>query len=199
MTVVGGSTDAVAGTFSLNRGDVAAVSPSVATTIDADLRLLYDVHAGELFGFALRTLGDRGAAEDLVQEVFLRAWLRAETYRPERGPVRAWLFAIARNLAIDAARARGARPSLAQQHSEERGERDVELERIEQRIVLAEALGRLTPDHRRALVEVAIRERTVNEAAAVLGVPPGTVKSRVFYALKALRLALEELGFGADR
>ena len=172
---------------------------TVAANVDADLHLLYESYAGELFGFALRTLGDRGAAEDLVQEVFLRAWLRAETYQPKRGPVRAWLFAIARNLAIDAARARAVRPSLAEDRPDETGALDAELERIEQRIVLAEALGRLTPDHRRALVEVAIRERTVNEAAAVLGVPPGTVKSRVFYALKALRLALEELGFGGGR
>ena len=171
---------------------------TLAATLDADLRLLYDAHAGELFGFAVRTLGDRGAAEDLVQEVFLRAWLRAETYRPELGPVRAWLFGIARNLAIDAARARAVRPALAEDRSDETGALDQELERIEQRVVLAEALGRLTPDHRRALVEVAIRERTVNEAAALLGVPPGTIKSRLFYALKALRLALEELGFGAN-
>ncbi|RDI75867.1 sigma70-ECF: RNA polymerase sigma factor, sigma-70 family [Gaiella occulta] len=167
-------------------------------TPDSDLRTLYDAHAGELFAFALRTLGERGAAEDLVQDVFLRAWLRAETYRPERGPARGWLFAIARNLAIDTARARSARPQLAAERVDETGSRDSEFEQIEQRIVLAEALGRLTPDHRRALVEVAIRERTVSEAAAVLGVPPGTVKSRVFYALKALRLGLEELGFGAE-
>ncbi len=170
-----------------------------AATLDADLRVLYEAHAGELFGFAVRTLGEREAAEDLVQEVFLRAWLRAGTYRPERGSVRRWLFAIARNLAVDAARARGARPRLSQDVARETGSIDLELARIEQRIVLAEALGRLTPDHRRALVEVAIRDRTVNEAAAVLGVPPGTVKSRLFYGLKALRVAFDELGLGDDR
>ena len=65
--------------------------------------------------------------------------------------------------------------------------------------MLAEALGRLTPDHRRALIEVAIGDRTVNEAAAALGVPPGTVKSRLFYALKALQLGLDELGFERTR
>lgn len=166
-----------------------------SSTVDKDLRVLYEAHAGELYGFALRTLEERGAAEDLVQEVFLRAWLRAETFRPERGSVRGWLFAIARNLAIDTARARSARPQLAQDIAEETGSVDDEFERIEQRIVLAEALGRLTSDHRRALIEVAIRERTVNEAASVLGVPPGTVKSRLFYGLRALRLGLEELGF----
>ena len=170
-----------------------------SSTLDADLRVLYEAHAGELYGFALRTLGERGAAEDLVQEVFLRAWLRAETYRPERGSVRGWLFAIARNLAIDTARARAARPLLAEDVGEETGSLDGEFDRIEQRIVLAEALGRLTPDHRRALIEIAIRERTVNEAAALFGVPPGTVKSRLFYALKALRLGLEELGFEPAR
>ncbi|MCP9488225.1 MAG: sigma-70 family RNA polymerase sigma factor [Gaiellaceae bacterium MAG52_C11] len=170
---------------------------AASATVDADLRQLYDTHAGELFAFAVRSLGERGAAEDLVQEVFLRAWLRAETYRPELGSVRGWLFAIARNLAIDAARARSARPRLAEDAAEETGAFDRELERVEQRIVLAEALGRLTADHRRALLEVAVRERTVSEAAALLGVPEGTIKSRLFYALKALRLALEELGFGA--
>ncbi len=160
-----------------------------------DLGVLYHTHAGELYGFALRTLGERGAAEDLVQEVFLRARLRAETYRPERGPVRAWLFAIARNLAIDAARGRAARPSFAQDVAADRGPADDRFEQIEQRIVFGEALGRLTADHRAALVEVVIHDRTVGDAAVMLRVPPGTVKSRLFYALRALRLALEELGF----
>lgn len=181
----------------MNRSASGSVFPFVrsATTPDAGMSALYDAHAGELFGFAFRALGDRGVAEDLVQEVFLRAWLRAETYRPELGPVRGWLFGIARNLAIDAARARASRPTLAEDNAAETGSVDAGFERLEQRIVLAEALARLTSDHRRALVEVAIRERTVGEAAAVLGVPPGTVKSRLFYALKALRLILEEIGF----
>lgn len=168
-------------------------------THDADLRVLYEAHGSELFRFALRMVGERGAAEDLVQEVFLSAWLRADTYRADRGSVRGWLFAIARNLAIDTARARARRPRLAAHPSHETGSLDEELERIEQRVVLAEALGRLTPDHRRALIEVAIGDRTVNEAAAALGVPPGTVKSRLFYALKALQLGLDELGFERTR
>ena len=79
---------------------------------DEGLREVYGDHGRELYGFALRTLGDRGAAEDLVQEVLLRAWLKADTYRPELGSARGWLFAIARNLAIDVARARAARPEL---------------------------------------------------------------------------------------
>lgn len=162
---------------------------------ELDLRHLHDAHAPELYGFAVRTLGDRGAAEDAVQEVFLRAWLKADAYRPERGPVRAWLFGIARNHIIDVIRARAARPALGFGEPADVGALDEDLQRIEERVVLAEALARLTPDHRAAIVEVAIRERTVTEAAAALGVPPGTVKSRVFYALKALRLVLEELGW----
>lgn len=167
----------------------------MTVTPQGDLRLLYEAHAGELFGFAFRALGDRGAAEDLVQEVFLRAWLRAETYRTDRGTSRAWLFAIARNLVIDAVRARAVRPRLSPDVAQETGDVDSGLARVEERVLLVEALGRLTSDHRRALIEVVVRGRSVREAASCLAVPPGTVKSRLFYGLKALRLVLAELGF----
>lgn len=158
------------------------------------LRVVHDEHAGELFGFALRTLGDRGAAEDLVQETFVRAWLRAESYRSARGSVRTWLFAIARNLAIDELRARATRPQLAREEPAEPAALVDELERLEQRVLLVEALGRLTREHRTVLIEVALRGRSLADAARDLGVPVGTVKSRLFYALKALRLVAEEIG-----
>lgn len=158
------------------------------------MRVVYEEHATELYGFARRALGDCGAAEDLVQETFLRAWLRADRYRPERGSVRTWLFAIARNLAIDAARARAVRPPLAREETDEVAGADDELERLEQRILIAEALARLTIEHRTVLTEVALRDRGAADVARELGLPVGTVKSRLFYALKALRLIGEELG-----
>lgn len=160
---------------------------------DEGLRVVYDEHAGELYGFALRTLGDRGAAEDLVQEVLLRAWLKADSYRPERGSARAWLFAIARNLAIDIARARAARPELVGVDSD-LPVHDDELAQVEQRILLLELLARLTTEHRTVLIEVAVRGRPLADVAAALAVPTGTVKSRLFYALKAFRHAAEEIG-----
>jgi len=176
-----------------SQGFVLPFVKSHPLSTEEGLRVVYDEHAGELYGFALRTLGDRGAAEDLVQEVLLRAWLKADTYRPERGSARGWLFAIARNLAIDVARARAARPELVGVDAEHAGLGD-ELARVERRIVLLELLSRLTTEHRTVLIEVAIRGRPLADVASGLVVPIGTVKSRLFYALKALRQVAEEIG-----
>lgn len=162
---------------------------------DAALRLLYEQHAAPLLAYALRlTGGDRGRSEDIVQETLLRAWRHPEALDPDRGPVRSWLFTVARNVAVDAHRARRARPT-------EIGDEALALvpavDEIEQALdtwLVADALATLSPDHRAVLVETYYRGRSVAEAAAVLGVPAGTVKSRTFYALRALRLALEERG-----
>lgn len=139
---------------------------------------MYDAHAAELYGFAVRTLGDRGAAEDLVQEVLFRAWLKADTYRPERGSARGWLFAIARNLAVDVTRARAARPELVGVSGDQAGLGD-ELAGVERRILLLDVLARLTTEHRTVLIEVAIRGRPLADVAGSLLVPVGTVKSRL--------------------
>ena len=162
---------------------------------DAALRLLYEQHAAPLLAYALRlTGGDRGRSEDIVQETLLRAWRHPEALDPDRGPVRSWLFTVARNVAVDAHRARRARPT-------EVGDEALALvpavDEIEQALdtwLVADALATLSPDHRAVVVETYYRGRSVAEAAAVLGVPAGTVKSRTFYALRALRLALEERG-----
>src|SRR5919107_2897034 len=77
------------------------------------LRELYRAYAGELLGFALNALGDRQAAEEIVQEVFTRAWRHADRYDPERGAVRTWLYQIARHAIIDARRRAAARPALS--------------------------------------------------------------------------------------
>jgi RNA polymerase sigma-70 factor (ECF subfamily) len=167
----------------------------VSSAEDAALRLLYEQHAAPLLSYSLRlTGGDRGRSEDIVQETLLRAWRHPEALDPDRGPVRSWLFTVARNVAVDAHRARRARPT-------EVGDEALALipavDEIEQALdtwLVADALATLSPDHRAVLVETYYRGRSVAEAAAVLGVPPGTVKSRTFYALRALRLALEERG-----
>src|SRR3712207_2644203 len=81
------------------------------------LRELYRAYSGELFGFALNALGERGVAEEIVQEVFTRAWRHAGSYDPARASVRTWLYQIARHAVIDARRRAAVRPALADRKS----------------------------------------------------------------------------------
>ncbi len=163
---------------------------------DAELlRALQDEHGDVLFAHAVRlTGGDRQQAEDLVKETLLRAWRHPEVLDPERGAVRSWLFATARDLAIDAWRRRSSGVGeLVTDVLPEPPPVD-EAERAVEAWTVAEALGRLTPEHREVLVECFYRGRSVAETAARVGVPPGTVRSRVHYALRQLRLVLDEMG-----
>ena len=160
------------------------------------LRAMHDEHADALLAHALRLVsGDRQRAEDLVQETLLRAWRHPEALDPNRGSVRAWLFTIARNLAIDAWRRRSAR--IGEVITDELPEPPPvvdEADRAVEAWTVAEGLARLSPPHREVLVECFYQGRSVAEAAARLGVPPGTVKSRTHYALRSLRLVLAEMG-----
>jgi RNA polymerase sigma-70 factor, ECF subfamily len=169
-------------------------SPKPDRVSDEELvRALYAEHAAALLRFTLRmTDGDRQRAEDIVQETLLRAWLHPEAIA-ER-PARPWLFAVARNLAVDAHRARKARPQEVGEGALNLVPVPDEADRVLESWAVADALAALRPDHRQVLLETYYRGRSVAEAAAVLGVPAGTVKSRAFYALRALRLALEERG-----
>lgn len=168
---------------------------AVSAAEDAALRVLFEQHAAPLLSYALRlTGGDRGRAEDVVQETLLRAWRHPQALDPERGPVRSWLFTVARNVAVDAHRARRARPTEVGDEALAVVPAIDEIEQALDSWLVADAMSSLTPDHRAVLVETYYRGRSVAEAAAVLGVPPGTVKSRTFYALRALKLALEERG-----
>jgi RNA polymerase sigma-70 factor (ECF subfamily) len=160
------------------------------------LRGLFENHAGALLQHVLPlTGGDRGRAEDIVQETLIRAWQHPDSIRPDQGAVRPWLYTVARNLAVDAIRRRGSRPHevsdapLALVQSP-----DDELDRAVETWVMSDALDALRPEHRDVLVEVYYRGRSVADAAAALRIPEGTVKSRTYYALRALRLTLEERG-----
>jgi len=168
---------------------------AVGSAEDSALRLLYEQHAAPLLSYALRlTGGDRGRAEDIVQETLLRAWRHPEALDPERGPVRSWLFTVARNVAVDAHRARRARPPEVGEDALAVVPAVDEIEQALDTWLVADALATLSPDHRAVIVETYFRGRSVADAASVLGIPPGTVKSRTFYGLRALRLALEERG-----
>jgi RNA polymerase sigma-70 factor (ECF subfamily) len=165
---------------------------SGALTRERDVREAYAAHSGELYGFALRSLGDSGLAEEAVQETFVRAWRAGERFDPQIGSLRTWLFAILRNVVIDLSRARAARPRVAE------GGIEPSVEPLEQALLswqIEEAMRRIGEDHRHVLVETHFRGRPYVEVAAELGVPEGTVKSRVYYGLKALRVVLEEMGY----
>ena len=168
---------------------------AVGPAQDEALRALYEQHAAPLLAYAVRlTSGDRGRAEDIVQETLLRAWRHPQALDPERGPVRSWLFTVARNVAVDAHRARKSRPQEVGDTALAVVPAVDEIEQALDRWLIGDALATLSPEHRAVLVETYYRGHSVSEAAATLGIPAGTVKSRTFYALRALKLALEERG-----
>jgi RNA polymerase sigma-70 factor (ECF subfamily) len=179
-------------------GFVVDSQPVLAT--DAGVRAVYAAHGPELYRFAVRSLGDRGLAEEAVQETFVRAWRAADRFDDELGSLRTWLFAIVRNVVIDLSRSRAVRPGLSV--SDAAADDGVFVDEAFERVLTAwqveEALHMLSDEHRAALVEVHYKGRAYGEVADTLGVPVGTVKSRVYYALKAMRLALEELGWSND-
>ena len=160
----------------------------------------YAAHGPELYRFALRSLGDSGLAEEAVQTTYVRAWRNAERFDDELGTLRTWLFAILRNVVIDLARARNVRPAVSADGdaAEQQQTAADDIDRILVAWQVEEALRRLSPEHRTALVETYYRARPYEAVAEDLGIPVGTVKSRVYYALKAMRLALEELGWSSD-
>lgn len=173
----------------------AVVAHSSRTADEQLIRVLYEQHARALLGFALRlTGGDRQRAEDVVQETLLRAWRHPEALERTPDAVRPWLFTVARNIAVDAYRARRSRPIEAGPDALELVPVDDDVDRALEAWQVTDALTSLSDDHRRVLIETYYHGRSVAEAAAELGIPPGTVKSRTYYALRALRLVLEERG-----
>jgi RNA polymerase sigma-70 factor (ECF subfamily) len=154
---------------------------------------MYTDHGGPLLGYVLRlTGGDRQQAEDIVQETLLRAWRHPEALT-ER-PVRPWLFTVARNLVVDAHRARQSRPPESGDSLLAAMPAADDIDRALESWTVAEAMADLSPQHRAVIIETYYRGCSVAEAASMLGIPPGTVKSRTYYALRALKLALEERG-----
>jgi RNA polymerase sigma-70 factor, ECF subfamily len=176
------------------------VRVAVAAHAEHELRQMYDEHATAVFRFVLRLNGsDRGGAEDVVQDTFVRAWQHRAALLDHGASIRPWLFTVARRLLIDQHRRRSARPDEIGGEASERtlqavaGDDD-EIEAGLNRIVVGEALSSLSRDHQDVLLQTYFAQRTVNEAAAALGVPSGTVKSRTHYAMQALRIALTERG-----
>ncbi|MFD7873815.1 sigma-70 family RNA polymerase sigma factor [Streptomyces sp. NPDC059766] len=171
-------------------GSACAVSPE-----ERALRDLYLQHGPALYSYVLGMLGgDTHRAEDILQETLLRCWNKRTLADGEGMAVRPWMFRIARNLVIDGHRTRMARPAeiagdtwLADMCAEAD-----DIERMLSSMVVRDALRSLTPAHREALRATIFADRTTQQAADVLGVPQGTVKSRVYYALRSLRTVLAD-------
>ncbi len=162
------------------------------------MQQLHDEHAAALWGYCLRLTGrDHARAEDVVQETLLRAWRHRDRLDESRGSVRAWLFTVARNIVIDDWRTGRATSEVVVAEVPEARDVDDRTDELLLSWVVAEAVTSLSEDHRAVLLECYFRGASVAQAARRLGIPEGTVKSRTHYALRALRLALQELGVGA--
>lgn len=165
-------------------------------TDEVMVRALYREYGAPLMAFAVRlTGGDRRWAEDVVQETLVRAWRHLADLRTETGSLMPWLATVARRVVIDNHRRAGTRPLDTVEEIPERAQAvAAEDERLLREIVVTDAMLSLSPAHRQVLTETFLLDRTVQEAAQIIGVPVGTVKSRVYYAMRALRIALEERG-----
>jgi len=162
-----------------------------ARAADAAVRQLYARHAGALHRYVARYCPDRASADDIVQETFIRAWRHLPQLSAEGRPVRPWLLRVARNLLIDADRAARSRPTTVQAEPAEEGSDDTGLKQVLDRQLVADALRQLSPAHRAVLVEVFYGGDTLTRAARHLGIPHGTARSRLHYALQALRGQLD--------
>lgn len=165
---------------------------TAASADEALIKALYADHGRALLAYATRLTNDRAAAEDVVQETLVRAWRKLDVVTNGQGSVRGWLFTVARNIVIDQARARAARPAEVAATTESAGPTAGDhAEQVVDSLIVLDALEGLSPEHRSVIEEIYFRGRPVAETAAVLAIPPGTVKSRSYYALRALRDKLE--------
>jgi RNA polymerase sigma-70 factor (ECF subfamily) len=153
------------------------------------VRTLYREHEAALLACASRFTGDRMEAQDAVQEVFLRAWQHLPALLLDDRPLRPWLRTVLRHVLTDRARAARVRPVTPSAVIPE-GEVDGGFDALLDRSWLREAIERLSPDHRHVVVETYYHDAPADRLAAALGVPVGTIRSRLHYALLALRRQL---------
>ena len=183
--------------------NVLAFAPAHGTSdrmSHSDLDRVIADHRKPLMRYVLRlTFGDQHLAEDIVQETFLRVWQRPSTITTHHKSLRPWLFTVASNLVCDHKRRRQARPT------EIYGEIDVDKPATTDHMAntlathdMSTALNRLSPEHRTVLTYVYYRGKSLAETATTLNLPLGTVKSRVYYALRALRVAIDDLGLAPE-
>jgi RNA polymerase sigma-70 factor (ECF subfamily) len=158
------------------------------------IRRLYDEHAAALWRYAVRLTGDGARAEDVVQETLLRAWQHPEVTGDHERSARAWLFTVARNMIIDERRSSRFRNEVRPlEGAPERGGPD-EVNAALDRLLIGDAVGQLSADHRAVIRRSYYLGWTTAQIAEDLQIAEGTVKSRLHYAVRALKLALQEMG-----
>jgi len=176
--------------------DMAAITDVVPDGLggdpDAAIRQLYSHYAKALHGYVDQFCPDRASADDIVQETFIRAWRHLPQLSADDRPVRPWLFRVARNLLIDANRAARARPMTVPGEAAGEAGTDSGVEEILDREVVYAALQHLSPAHQTVLVETFYRGGTLATVARELGIPHGTARSRLHYALDAMRKQLDK-------
>ena len=174
--------------------DASEPSPMVAD--EQGLNDAFVAYRSELTGLARRALGSSHLAEEAVQETFVRAWRSRARFDASLGSLRTWLYSIERNLLVDMARSRQRNEARDARIGEEAEPIADHVEEAVMAWQVEEAVRNLSDVHRTVVVEIYFRGRTSKELADRLAVPEGTVRSRLFYALKALRLTLQEMGWG---
>jgi len=152
---------------------------------DSAIRQLYAHHAQALHGYVRRFCPDQASADDIVQETFIRAWRHLPSLCADGRPIRPWLFRVARNLLTDADRAARSRPVTVPASSAEDPGHESGLGQVLDRQLVADALRHLSPAHRTVLVETFYHGGTTAVVARQLGIPHGTARSRLHYALRA--------------
>jgi RNA polymerase sigma-70 factor (ECF subfamily) len=157
------------------------------------IRALYEAHGPALSRYITRLTHDPGLAEDVVQETLTRAWRRPQILEQGEESTRAWLFTVARNLVIDDRRSARAAHEFTTGQLPENANSD-HLESTLDKWLLSDALTSLSLEHRRVIVRSYYLGQSAAEISEEEGVPEGTVRSRAHYALRALRLALQERG-----
>ncbi|MEJ3657884.1 sigma-70 family RNA polymerase sigma factor [Actinomycetes bacterium KLBMP 9759] len=163
--------------------------------IEADEALVHAVyaeHGRALLAYATRLLGDRAAAEDVVQETLIRAWRHPEVITNGKGSTRGWLLTVTRNIITDRMRAKAARPREVPESPETPPIARDHADQVVASVTVLRAMDSLSEDHRGVLQQIYFHGRSLGEAAAALGIPAGTVKSRSYYALRALRERLSD-------
>ena len=159
--------------------------------VDA-LRTLYRAFEKPLYNLGLRWLNDAALAEELVQEVTLRVWRRAGVYDPARGAASSWIFGIARNVASDLARAKSRAPMPLGNPPADASEPwndDAAWQQWE----IGKAVQSLAPERRQIVQLAYVHQFTQAEIARALGIPLGTVKTRLYQALRQLRSILIDM------
>jgi RNA polymerase sigma-70 factor (ECF subfamily) len=169
------------------------VAQIAAGDVEAPMTELYRRYSGRLYRFGIQVLGDTGLAEEMVQESFVRLWRTAKGFDARRASVSTYLFVIARSTAADIRKRPSSRPLLPVEEADMPPHAD-SVDQVIDGLIVHEALGTLSLAHREVLRLAQHEGLTQSQIAERLSLPLGTVKTRMFHAMRALRAALAERG-----